>query len=100
MPAHGVRSGARAGRPGPGTKHLPLSLSFWRVKLSRSRSLSLFLGPGTKYLGGHNDVLCGALAGRKELIAKVRGARGDKYRAIYRERGGGGGEGGRARAHR
>jgi len=31
---------------------------------------------GTKYLAGHNDVLCGALAGKKELIAKVRSLQG------------------------
>lgn len=36
----------------------------------------LVLHSGTKYLGGHNDVLCGALAGRKELIAKVRSLQG------------------------
>ena len=32
----------------------------------------LVLHSGTKILAGHNDVLCGALAGRAELIATVR----------------------------
>lgn len=32
----------------------------------------LVLQSGTKYLGGHHDVLCGALAGRADLIASVR----------------------------
>ena len=32
----------------------------------------LVLSSGTKYLAGHNDVMCGALAGKKEYIDKVR----------------------------
>uniref|UniRef100_A0A7S0ZCY3 Cystathionine gamma-synthase n=1 Tax=Timspurckia oligopyrenoides TaxID=708627 RepID=A0A7S0ZCY3_9RHOD len=32
----------------------------------------LVLHSGTKYLAGHNDVLCGALAGRADLIGEVR----------------------------
>ncbi len=30
------------------------------------------LHSATKYLGGHNDVLAGALAGKRELVDKVR----------------------------
>ncbi|KAA8499599.1 Cystathionine gamma-synthase 1, chloroplastic [Porphyridium purpureum] len=36
----------------------------------------LILHSGTKYLAGHNDVLCGALAGRADLIKEVRGLHG------------------------
>mmetsp|Transcript_1533 Transcript_1533/g.4640 ORF Transcript_1533/g.4640 Transcript_1533/m.4640 type:complete len:506 (+) Transcript_1533:151-1668(+) len=36
----------------------------------------LVLHSGTKYLAGHNDVLCGALAGRGDLVAQVRGLHG------------------------
>jgi cystathionine gamma-synthase len=36
----------------------------------------LVLHSGTKYLAGHHDVLCGALAGRADLIAKVRALHG------------------------
>jgi cystathionine gamma-synthase len=36
----------------------------------------LVLHSATKYLGGHNDILAGALIGRAELIAKVRRAHG------------------------
>mmetsp|Transcript_25608 Transcript_25608/g.52120 ORF Transcript_25608/g.52120 Transcript_25608/m.52120 type:complete len:633 (-) Transcript_25608:202-2100(-) len=32
----------------------------------------LTLSSGTKYLAGHNDVMCGALAGKKSLIDQVR----------------------------
>mmetsp|Transcript_6063 Transcript_6063/g.9032 ORF Transcript_6063/g.9032 Transcript_6063/m.9032 type:complete len:636 (-) Transcript_6063:205-2112(-) len=32
----------------------------------------LVLTSGTKYLAGHNDVMCGALSGKKEYIDKVR----------------------------
>jgi cystathionine gamma-synthase len=32
----------------------------------------LVLHSATKYIGGHNDVLCGALVGRRELIARIR----------------------------
>eukprot|EP00172_Hildenbrandia_rubra_P003577 Plantae.Rhodophyta-Hildenbrandia_rubra.ctg5905.p1 GENE.Plantae.Rhodophyta-Hildenbrandia_rubra.ctg5905~~Plantae.Rhodophyta-Hildenbrandia_rubra.ctg5905.p1 ORF type:complete len:522 (-),score=97.17 Plantae.Rhodophyta-Hildenbrandia_rubra.ctg5905:1960-3525(-) len=32
----------------------------------------LVLHSGTKYLAGHNDVLCGALAGKADLIDRVR----------------------------
>ncbi len=31
----------------------------------------LVLVSGTKYLAGHNDVMCGGLSGKKELIEKV-----------------------------
>ena len=33
---------------------------------------TLVLHSGTKYLGGHSDVMCGAAAGRRELIARLR----------------------------
>eukprot|EP00741_Cyanophora_paradoxa_P021396 tig00021350_g20655.t1 len=36
----------------------------------------LVLHSGTKFLAGHNDVLAGALAGRKDLIARVRALHG------------------------
>jgi cystathionine gamma-synthase len=36
----------------------------------------LVLHSGTKYLAGHHDVLCGALAGRADLIATVRALHG------------------------
>lgn len=36
----------------------------------------LVLHSATKYLGGHNDILAGALVGRADLIAKVRRAHG------------------------
>jgi cystathionine gamma-synthase len=36
----------------------------------------LVLHSGTKYLGGHNDVMAGALAGRADLIASVRALHG------------------------
>mmetsp|Transcript_2434 Transcript_2434/g.5435 ORF Transcript_2434/g.5435 Transcript_2434/m.5435 type:complete len:557 (-) Transcript_2434:955-2625(-) len=36
----------------------------------------LVLHSGTKYLAGHNDVICGALAGNANLIAKVRALHG------------------------
>jgi cystathionine gamma-synthase len=32
----------------------------------------LVLHSATKYLAGHNDVLAGALAGKKELVEQVR----------------------------
>lgn len=32
----------------------------------------IVLHSGTKYLAGHHDVLCGAIAGRADLISKVR----------------------------
>jgi cystathionine gamma-synthase len=34
--------------------------------------MDLILQSATKYLGGHNDILAGAVLGRKELIEKVR----------------------------
>ena len=34
--------------------------------------MDLVLQSATKYLGGHNDILAGAVLGRKELIEKVR----------------------------
>mmetsp|Transcript_16263 Transcript_16263/g.40992 ORF Transcript_16263/g.40992 Transcript_16263/m.40992 type:complete len:633 (+) Transcript_16263:174-2072(+) len=36
----------------------------------------LVLHSGSKYLAGHNDVMCGALAGRKDLIDSVRKLQG------------------------
>lgn len=36
----------------------------------------LVLHSGTKYLAGHHDVLCGAIAGRADLVAKVRSLHG------------------------
>jgi len=41
-----------------------------------TRGVDLVLHSGTKYLAGHNDVLCGALAGRADLIAKIRALQG------------------------
>ncbi|MDT8408037.1 MAG: PLP-dependent aspartate aminotransferase family protein [Wenzhouxiangellaceae bacterium] len=32
----------------------------------------LVMHSGTKYLSGHSDLLCGALAGRREIIEKIR----------------------------
>lgn len=37
-----------------------------------AQGADLVLHSATKYLGGHNDVLAGALAGKKELVDKVR----------------------------
>lgn len=37
----------------------------------------LVLHSATKYLAGHNDVLAGALAGKKELVDQVRCREGD-----------------------
>jgi cystathionine gamma-synthase len=34
--------------------------------------IDLVIHSGTKYLGGHNDILAGVLLGRKELVSKVR----------------------------
>jgi cystathionine gamma-synthase len=34
--------------------------------------IDLVVHSGTKYLGGHNDILAGVLLGRKELVSKVR----------------------------
>lgn len=36
----------------------------------------IVLHSGSKYLAGHNDVMCGALAGRKDLIDQVRKLQG------------------------
>jgi cystathionine gamma-synthase len=36
----------------------------------------LVLHSGTKYLGGHNDLMCGVLAGKKELLEKIRSLHG------------------------
>ncbi|MFZ0774806.1 MAG: aminotransferase class I/II-fold pyridoxal phosphate-dependent enzyme [Candidatus Sulfotelmatobacter sp.] len=33
--------------------------------------IDLILHSGTKYLGGHTDLICGAVAGRRELIEKI-----------------------------
>lgn len=37
--------------------------------------IDLVLHSGTKYLAGHNDLICGAAAGRRELIEEVRHTR-------------------------
>jgi cystathionine gamma-synthase len=34
--------------------------------------IDLVIHSGTKYLGGHNDILAGVLLGRKELVSRVR----------------------------
>lgn len=36
----------------------------------------LVLHSGTKYLGGHNDLMCGVLAGKKDLLEKIRSLHG------------------------
>ena len=41
-----------------------------------SLGADLVLHSATKYLAGHNDVLAGALAGKKELVDQVRGRSG------------------------
>jgi len=33
--------------------------------------IDLIMHSGTKYLGGHSDLICGAVAGRQELIDKI-----------------------------
>lgn len=33
--------------------------------------IDLVMHSGTKYLGGHSDLICGAVAGRRELIEKI-----------------------------
>jgi cystathionine gamma-synthase len=33
--------------------------------------IDLIMHSGTKYLGGHSDVICGAVAGRRELIERI-----------------------------
>ena len=37
--------------------------------------IDLVLHSGTKYLGGHTDLICGVAAGRRELIDKIRETR-------------------------
>ena len=37
--------------------------------------IDLVLHSGTKYFGGHSDLICGVAAGRKDLIDAVRGTR-------------------------
>jgi len=37
--------------------------------------IDLVMHSGTKYLGGHSDVICGIMAGRKDLIEKIHEAR-------------------------
>ena len=34
--------------------------------------VDLVMHSGTKFLNGHSDHLCGAIAGRRELVARVR----------------------------
>mmetsp|Transcript_17369 Transcript_17369/g.70472 ORF Transcript_17369/g.70472 Transcript_17369/m.70472 type:complete len:483 (-) Transcript_17369:426-1874(-) len=41
-----------------------------------SMGADLVIHSGTKYLAGHNDLLCGALAGRADLVADVRALHG------------------------
>ncbi|EME26477.1 cystathionine gamma-synthase [Galdieria sulphuraria] len=36
----------------------------------------LVLHSGTKYLGGHNDLMCGVLAGKKDLLERIRSLHG------------------------
>jgi cystathionine gamma-synthase len=38
--------------------------------------LDLVIHSATKYLGGHNDLLAGAVIGRADLLTKIEGARG------------------------
>ncbi|MEE8392221.1 MAG: PLP-dependent aspartate aminotransferase family protein, partial [Anaerolineae bacterium] len=38
--------------------------------------LDLVIHSATKYLGGHNDLLAGAVIGPSEIVAKIEGARG------------------------
>jgi methionine-gamma-lyase len=42
------------------------------LQLPLDLGASLVLHSGTKYLSGHSDVLCGAVAGSKELVERVR----------------------------
>jgi cystathionine beta-lyase/cystathionine gamma-synthase len=37
--------------------------------------IDLVMHSGTKYLGGHTDLICGAIAGRHELIERIRETR-------------------------
>lgn len=37
--------------------------------------IDLVMHSGTKYLGGHTDLICGIVAGRSELIEKIRSTR-------------------------
>lgn len=37
--------------------------------------IDLIMHSGTKYLGGHSDLICGVVAGRQELIDKIRETR-------------------------
>src|SRR5580700_10296745 len=37
--------------------------------------MDLVMHSGTKYLGGHTDLICGAIAGRQELIERIRETR-------------------------
>jgi cystathionine beta-lyase/cystathionine gamma-synthase len=37
--------------------------------------IDLVLHSGTKYFSGHTDLICGVAAGRKDLIAEIRGTR-------------------------
>jgi len=37
--------------------------------------MDLVMHSGTKYLGGHTDLICGAIAGRHELIERIRETR-------------------------
>jgi cystathionine beta-lyase/cystathionine gamma-synthase len=37
--------------------------------------IDLVLHSGTKYFGGHTDLICGIAAGRRDLIDQIRGAR-------------------------
>jgi len=42
----------------------------------------LVVHSATKYLGGHNDLLAGAIAGRKEMISALREAHGTIFGAV------------------
>jgi cystathionine beta-lyase/cystathionine gamma-synthase len=37
--------------------------------------IDLVMHSGTKYFGGHSDLICGIIAGRKDLIEKIHGTR-------------------------
>ena len=39
----------------------------------------LIMHSGTKYLGGHTDLICGVVAGHKELIEKILATRDDDW---------------------
>src|SRR4029077_19119149 len=36
------------------------------------RGFDLSLHSGTKYLNGHNDIVCGAVLGKKDLVERIK----------------------------